>query len=157
FARVAVVLTAPREGGVTVGANGRLLRFRGVDLDNAQVLAGARDRERTPLNRCSVVDDDTQLEDALATSPPEAAVQLLDAGEMLIRAGGQTVKVAPRYLSDIVPFVSGVVYDGEASEASAELGADEARITAFGSQQVGGFDVATELPSMPRFLTVGGL
>src|SRR5215831_5635314 len=74
FARVAVVLTAPREGSVTIGALGRLLRYRGVDLDSAQVLAGVRDRDRASLGRCSVIDEETQLEDTLASSPPEAAV-----------------------------------------------------------------------------------
>jgi hypothetical protein len=160
FARLAVVLTAPRDGGVTVGAAGRLLRYRGVDLDSAQVLAGARDRERAPLGRCVLLDGEAQLEDALATSPPDAAVQMLDAGDVLVRVAGQTIKMSPRYVPDIVPFVSGVVYDAEVvSDGIIELGAgsrDEASISAFGGQQVGRFDTAAELPAMPRFVTVAG-
>lgn len=166
FARLAVVLTAPREGGVTVGAAGRLLRYRGVDLDSAQVLAGARDRERGPLG-CAVIDDEGQLEDALATSPPDAAVQMLDAGDVLVRVAGQTVKMSPRYVPDIVPFVSGVIYDGEMSadiELAASDGRDDARseaptealIAGFGGQQVGRFVTAAEVPSVPRFLSIGG-
>jgi len=163
FARLAVVLTAPRDGGVTVGAAARLLRYRGVDLDSAQVLAGARDRERGPLG-CAVLDDEAQLEDALATSPPDAAVQMLDAGDVLVRVAGQTVKMSPRYVPDIVPFVSGVVYDGEMS-ADAELAAgDEARneaqkeawIAGFGGQQVGRFVTAADVPSVPRFVSIAG-
>jgi hypothetical protein len=158
FARLAVVLTAAREGGMTVGAAGRLLRYRGVDLDSAQILAGTRDRERAPLGRCAVRDDEAQLEDALATSPPDTAVQMLDAGDVLVRIAGQTVKMAPRYVPDIVPFVAGVVYDAEvASESTAETGGhDEAWIEAFGGQQVGRFVTAAELPAMPRLLTVAG-
>jgi hypothetical protein len=163
FARLAVVLTAPRDGGVTVGAAGRLLRYRGVDLDSAQVLAGSRDRERAPLGRCAVLDDEAQLEDALATSPPDAAVQMLDAGDVLVRVAGQTVKMSPRYVPDIVPFVSGVVYDGEMSTDS-ELGSvggreeaqTEAWIAGFGGQQVGRFVTAAEVPAMPRFLSIAG-
>src|SRR5262249_27920975 len=104
FARLAGVPTAPPDRPVPVRAAGRLLRYRGVDLDSAQVLAGARDRERGPLG-CAILDDEAQLEDALATSPPDAAVQMLDAGDVLVRVAGQTVKMAPRYVPDIVPFV----------------------------------------------------
>jgi hypothetical protein len=160
FARLTVVMTAPRDGGVTVAAAGRLLRYRGVDLDGAQVLAGASDRERAPLGRCTIRDDEAQLEDALATAPPDAAVQMLDAGDLLVRVAGQTVKMSPRFVPDIVPFVSGVVYDGETSASDTfvdlDLSSRDAAVVAFGGQQIGGFVTAAEVPAMPRFLSVSG-
>ena len=161
FARMAVLMTAPRDGSVTVAAAGRLLRYRGVDLDGAQVLAGARDRERDPVGRCQVridKDDEAQLEDALATAPPDATVQMLDAGDVLVRLAGQTVKMSPRFVPDIVPFVSGVVYDGETSGSDAEidLGSRDAAVVAFGGQQVGSFAIAAEVPPVPRLMTLAG-
>src|SRR5262249_50886662 len=156
FGRLGVVLTAARDGSMTVGAVGRLLRYKGVDREGAQVLAGARDRDPsapTSIGRCGIVDDEARLDDALATAPPDAAVQMLDAGDLLVRVAGQTVKLAPRYVPEIVPFVSGVVY---ASEAQSFEGSDatggEAFIAAFGGQQVGRFVTPAGGPAAPRLL-----
>jgi hypothetical protein len=161
YARLAITLTVAREGPLTIGASGRLLRFRGVDAETAQVLAGspsaASDVSGPPQGRCAVIDDESVLDDALATSPPDAAVQMLDAGELLVHVAGQTVKLAPRYVPDIVPFVSGVVYDAELSalEPFAEA-PEEAYLAAFGGQQVGRFLAPAEVPPAPRLLSVEG-
>ena len=163
FARLALLMTAPRDGGVTVAAAGRLLRYRGVDLDAAQILAGTRDRERAAIGRCDVKidkDDEAQLEDALATAPADATVQMLDAGDLLVRLAGQTIKMSPRFVPDIVPFVSGVVYDGEVAAsdtfADLDLASRDAAVVAFGGQQVGGFVTAAEVPVMPRLVSLAG-
>jgi hypothetical protein len=162
YARLAITLTAAREGQLTIGTSGRMLRYRGVDVETAQVLAGspaaAGEISGPTLGRCALVDDEALLDDALATSPPDAAVQMLDAGELLIHVAGQTLKVAPRYVPDIVPFVSGVVYDAEVSalEPLAETARDDAYIAAFGGQQVGRFVVPAEVPPAPRLLSVDG-
>lgn len=121
YARLIITLTAARDGNVTIGTSARLLRYRGVDVDSAQVLAGTHAAERdlaSATGRCAVIDDEALLDDALATSPPDAFVQMLDAGELLINVAGQVVKLAPRYVPDIVPFVSGVVYDAEIASLS---------------------------------------
>lgn len=162
FARLAIVLTAAREGNVTIGTSARLLRYRGVDVDSAQVLAGtpaagsgSGDRELAgAAGRCVVLDEEALLNDALATAPPDASIQMLDAGELLVHVAGQTVKLAPRYVPDIVPFVSGVVYDAEIAALEPVDWPVESRdgafIAAFGGQQVGRFVAPAEVPAPPR-------
>lgn len=158
FGRLAVVLSVPRDGAVTVEAAARLLRYRGVDRDGAQILAGARDYDVDPMGACTLVDEEAILDDALATSPPDAAVQMLDAGELFVRVAGQALKVPPRYVPEMVPFVSGVVYESGdiALDPDAELGIRaEATISAYGGHEVGRFLAPAELPSMPHLLTIG--
>jgi hypothetical protein len=161
FARLAVVLTTARDGNDTVGAVGRLLRYRGVDRESAQVLAGAHERETAAsASACVQIDEEAQLDDALSASPPDAIVQMLDAGELVVRIAGQMVKMAPRYVPELVPFVSGVVYQSDvlAVDGSAELGGrDDAFIAASGGQQVGRFVTVADVPAAPRLLTVGGI
>jgi hypothetical protein len=176
YARLGITLTLAREGHVTIGTSARLLRYRGIDVESAQVLAGslatARDlapRER-PAGpeagpgdvRCGLMDDEALLQDALATSPPDAVVSMLDAGELLVHVAGQTLKIAPSYVPDIVPFVSGVVYDAEllALEPLADVGpegGEEAFVAAFGGPQIGRFMAPAEVPVAPRLLSVNGV
>lgn len=157
YGRLAITLTAAREGNVTIGTSARLLRYRGVDVDSAQVLAGTPAAERdlaAGLGRCAVLDDEALLDDALATAPPDASVQMLDAGELLVHVAGQTLKLAPRYVPDIVPFVSGVVYDAELAALEPVDWPAESRdgafIAAFGGQQIGRFVAPAEVPAPPR-------
>jgi hypothetical protein len=162
YGRLAITLTVAREGQFTIGTSARLLRYRGIDAESAQILAGspaaADDVAGPALGRCAVIDDEKLLDDALATSPPDAVVQMLDAGDLLLHVAGQTVKIAPRYVPDIVPFVSGVVYDAEISalEPHPESQRDDAYIAAFGGQQIGRFLVPAEVPAAPRLLAVDG-
>jgi hypothetical protein len=167
YARLAITLTTAREGNITIGTSARLLRYRGIDVESAQVLAGSPAAAREPLGAasggaaCSLIDDSALLDDALATSPPDAAVQMLDAGELLFHVAGKTVKIAPRYVPDIVPFVSGVVYDAELSTPADAPFLDaetpnEAYIAAFGGQHVGRFLAPAEVPSVPRLTSVTG-
>jgi hypothetical protein len=163
YARLSVVVTVAREGvgdgGGSVGTSARLLRYRGVDLESAQILAGAPDATRgagAAPGGCQVVDTDALLDDALATSPPDASVQMLDAGDLLVHVAGQTVKVSPRYVPEIIPFVSGVVYEAEAQavDPMAEVGRDEAFVAAFGGQQLGRFVAPAEMPAPARIMSV---
>jgi hypothetical protein len=162
YARLAITLTTAREGSVTIGTSARLLRYRGLDVESAQVLAGSPAAAREPAlvggGSCAVIDDEALLDDALATSPPDASVQMLDAGELFFQIAGQTVKIAPRYVPDIVPFVSGVVYDAELSALDAEAPGpgEDAYIAAFGGQHVGRFVAPAEVPAPPRVTAVFG-
>jgi hypothetical protein len=126
-------------------------------VESAQVLAGtpAAAREIGAGGACTLIDDEALLDDALATSPPDAAVQMLDAGELLIHVSGQTIRVAPRYVPEILPFVSGVVYETEA-QALDPLEGDDSFIAAFGGQQIGRFLAPAEVPATPRILSLNG-
>ncbi len=155
YARLSVVVTVPRDGAGSVGATARLLRYRGVDVESAQVLAGTpvAARQGGGGGSCALIDDEALLDDALATSPPDASVQMLDAGDLLVHVAGQTLKVSPRYVPEIVPFVSGVVYEAEAqsvdplTEGSSR---EESFVAAFGGQQIGRFVAPAEVPAPPR-------
>jgi hypothetical protein len=105
-----------------------------------------------PLGRCALVDQEADLEDALAAAPPDAVVQMLDAGEILVRLAGQSVKLSPRYVPDVLPFVSGVAYDSDAPAAAPLEPAfrEEALVTAFGGEEVGPFTATVEVPAVPH-------
>jgi hypothetical protein len=162
YARLAITLTSAREDNLTIGTSARLLRYRGVDLDSAQLLAGtsAAGREAAGVaGRCTALDEEALLDDALATAPPDATVQMLDAGELLVHVAGQMVKLSPRHVPDIVPFVTGVAYDAEIAPLEpvdwpgAGPGSDAregAFIAAFGGPQVGRFVAPAEVPAAPR-------
>jgi hypothetical protein len=161
YARLSLTLTAPREGQLTIGTTARLLRYRGIDVETAQVLAGsptaAGDVAGPALGRCEIIDDEILLNDALATSPPDATVHMLDAGELLIHVAGQTLRVAPRHVPEIIPFVTGVVYDAElAAIEPLEAPRGDAYVAAYGGQDVGRFLAPAEVPAAPRLLAVDG-
>jgi hypothetical protein len=154
FGRLSIVLAAS-DDGATVSAVGRLLRYRNLDVDSAQILAGAGGRARAeaaPLGSCALVDDDARLEEALAAASPDSAVQLLDAGEVTIRVAGQAVRMAPRWVPEILPFVSGVMYktSGEATALPAARATEEALVSAFGGEDVGAFVARAAVPPAPR-------
>lgn len=158
YARLAITLTVAREGNMTIGTTGRLLRYRGVDVETAQMLAGSPALGGDALGRCALIDDEALLDDALATSPPDAAVQMLDAGELVVHVAGQTLKISPRYVPELVPFVSGAIYDGEVSaiEPLVDTPRDDAYIAAFGGQHIGRFLAPAEMPAAPRLISFEG-
>lgn len=162
FARLRITLTVPRDGDPALATEARLLRFRDLDADSAQILAGATvpSLESLAVGRCVRVDGEDLLEDALATSSPDAQVAMLDAGELVIRAGARTVRMAPRYVPEVLPFVSGVVYESDASGQGAlpppEVRAgDEAFVSAYGGEDVGRFDAVAAIPGAPHIASIG--
>src|SRR5262245_43783374 len=64
FARLSIVVTAPHDGAATIGASARLLRYRGIDVESAQVLAGTPSAARDSSSGgggCGLVDDEALL------------------------------------------------------------------------------------------------
>jgi hypothetical protein len=141
YGRLSILLGA--DGAISAG--GRLVRYRNLDADRARVLAGVGD---APGAGCTLVDDEVRLDEALAETPPEAVVQLLDAGELTMRIAGETVRMQPRYVPDIVPFVSGVMYRSEL--LSHDAATEDAWVTAAGGEQVGQFTARAAVPPVPR-------
>lgn len=162
FARLRITLSVTRDGQTALASEARLLRFRDVDPESAGVLAGASvpSLDELPLGRCVRVDGDQLLAEALAGSSPDAAVAMLDAGEVVVRAGDRAVRLTPRYVPEVVPFVSGVEYEAEEDTIgrlpplSLRAG-DEAFVSAFGGQDVGRFDATATIPSVPRVVAAG--
>ena len=152
----------PHEGEPAIAAEAWLLRHRDIDADNARVLAGATtpSTDRMPEDRCTVVRRDSLLDGALAVASADSRVQLLDAGELVIQAAGRTMRLVPRYMPDIMPFVVGVLYDAESVPAAVDVplelsGGGSALVSAFGGEDVGHFDVPVDIPAPPR-LTLAG-
>lgn len=163
FARLRITLTIPREGDPAIATEARLLRYRDLDADSAQVLAGATapSFDALPPGRCVRVDGEALLEDTLGTTSPDAAIEMLDAGDLVIRMGARTVRMLPRYAPQPLPFVSGVVYESDASGRDVlppvEVNAgDEAFVSAYGGDDVGRFDAIASVPAPARFVAVDG-
>jgi hypothetical protein len=165
YARVRVDVSLPREGEPTVTTEARFLRVTDLDPEAAQVLAGASEvlPELLPLGRCVRVSADRLVDDALASASPDAQVTLLDAGDLVVQAAGRPDRLTPRFLPEIVPLVSGVWYEAEASDpASAppiSVAGDDAyvQVTGFGGHDIGRFDSSVRLPPAPVVSRIGGV
>lgn len=162
FARLRVVVTIPRDGDATLYTEARLLRFRELDAETAQVLAGAvtPPLEAIVPGRCVRVDQEALLDDALASASPDAWVRMLDAGDLVVSAAGRAVRMFPSWVPEVVPFVSGVEYEADALAAALppELRpGEEAIASAYGGPDVGRFDAQVEIPAAPRLVSWGAL
>jgi hypothetical protein len=156
--QVQVTLTLPREAPPVVTTSARLLRWRDLDGVSAVALAGETAPVLAP-GQCAVTDAEGLLEDALSATTPDSNVQLLDAGEIMVTAAGRSMRLLPRYQPEIVPFVSGVVYDVEplsADDLVPELVAGDVFVSAFGGEDVARFDTAASLPALPRLVSIDG-
>lgn len=156
---VRVSLTSPVVGGSTLTAEARLLEVRDIDVEAAQVLVGASTVVPIPKDACTVTRWDNLLDQAV--NEMAGAVQMLDAGEVVVRARGHIIELTPRYVPEILPFVSGAAYE---QETASELGlasdmpiGDEAIVSAFGGEDVMRFDAVARIPTAPRLMSINGL
>ena len=163
FARVHVDVSLPREGDGTVTTEARFLRVTDLDVEAAQVLAGASQLppELLPVGKCVRTSMDRLVDDALASASPDAQVTMLDAGDLAVQAAGRQDHLAPRFLPELVPFVTGVWYDSETPSlagAPVYVGDDSyVQVTGFGGHDIGRFDTSLRLPQVPLVKRVGGV
>jgi len=159
-AQLSLTVAVPRLGEPTLSTDAFFYRYRDLDGGAAHVIAGARrpTLDNLPLGQCQLVDPGTLYEDALSTTSRESALELLDAGELLTRAGGLVNRTVPRYEPRALSFVWGVDYPPEVTDAR-DVSSVEPRTSvyasAFGGENVGHFDVQTHLPELPLLLRVG--
>ncbi|MBI4509813.1 MAG: hypothetical protein HY698_09250 [Deltaproteobacteria bacterium] len=159
---IQVVLTVPRAGDASISTEARLFRFRDVDVEGAQVLAGATSPSllRLPPGACVRVDGEALLSDVLARASSDTTVEMLDAGELMVRAAGGTVRLLPRYVPEIVPLVSGVLYESEGADPLAsppDVGLAEVLVSSLGGPDIGRFDTLAEFPPVPRITSLNGV
>ncbi len=163
FARVRLDIALPREGEPTVSTEARFLRVTDMDLEAAQVLAGATapPAEMVPAGRCARFSAERLVDDALASASPDAQVLMLDAGDVAVLAAGRPERLSPRYIPEVIPFVSGVLYEsnvGLAASSSLLVGDDaEVQVSGFGGHDVGRFDTQVVLPPAPVMTRVAGV
>ncbi|MBI4705748.1 MAG: hypothetical protein HY744_32040 [Deltaproteobacteria bacterium] len=95
---------------------------------------------------------------AAQVPPPEAAagsIELLDVGDMVLRAGASTTPLAARAFPDVGEIVSGVVYTSRDDSAELPVGTTYLFETS-GSALVEGFSMQLEAPDAPEGLGVAG-
>jgi hypothetical protein len=162
FARVLVDVALPRDGEPSVASQARFVRVTDMDVEAAQVLAGATavPAELLPAGRCVRLSTERLVDDALNTASPDAQVNMMDAGDLVVLAAGRPDRLAPRYMPEIIPFVSGVGYASESPATSAPLDLSddaEVQVSGFGGPDVARFDTSVRLPSAPVITAVGGI
>lgn len=158
--RVAVRLSLPRGGDPQVTASAVFVRFAGIDADAAARLAGAEVPVELAPGRCARVSTDVLIEDALDAATPDAKVVMLDAGDLAVRAAGRLDRLTPRWMPELLPFVSGVTYADEGGAVPGMPGwgdGDEVTVSGFGGAGVGPFDASLAVPPLPRVAVVGGV
>jgi hypothetical protein len=142
-----------RFGALSVAV--RFLRLADMDPESAQVITGQVVWSETIApGRCVRVTDERLVEAALETATADAHVGLLDAGDLIVNVAGQSDRLVPRWMPEVLPFVSGVFYRSQSELASLESG--EVQVSGFGGPEVGRFDVSAALPPIPALLGIGG-
>lgn len=159
FGRVTVSLTVGPTTEPALKVEARLVRFRDLDPLRAEILAGARlpALELEPLGRCAVLDPDAFLDEALAQAPADAAVQRLEAGDLVVSVAGRALRVEPRFEADVLPLVSGVTYasDGDVFLPPEATAGGEAYVSASGGEDVGRCEAIVDVAPVPRLQTIG--
>jgi hypothetical protein len=134
-------------GEGTVGRTHVSARFvrvsGGIDQRTAERVVGSARLEQDAAVGCS-----WQQAPATATPNAEGSIELLDVGEIVVRAGTRALPLAARAFPDVGDLVSGVVYTSR--DHSSELPeASTYSIETSGSPLVEGFSVQVEAPSTP--------
>src|SRR5688500_394323 len=104
FARLALTVTAPRDAPARVEASARLLRYLATDLDSAQILSGSASRavaDPLAVGRCQLVDQQILVDETLTRMSADAAVEMLDAGDLVFRIGAYALVLAPTYQPEL--------------------------------------------------------
>ena len=147
LARVRVVVEA-NASDPHVALEAAFLRYHALSPADAALIAGAP-RWATPVpGRCVTEDDDASLDRVLEAASPEADVALLDAGELVVDTDVGGLRVAPRYLPELLPFVAGVTYASRAPAGFAGSGG-EITLGGTGGGELARFEVSAALPASP--------
>lgn len=164
YARVRVDVSLPREGDAAVTTEARFLRVSDLDLESAQILAGASalPAELLPAGRCVRSSADRLVDDALASASPDAQVTMLDAGDLVVQAAGRPDRLSPRFVPEVVPLVTGVWYESEGIDAGGAppvYVSDDSyvQVSGFGGHDIARFDSSVRLPSPPVIERIGGV
>lgn len=151
-ARARVVIEVDSAGRAQALADVRFLRYREIDPQTADVLAGSLPRANLVMNRCRVTGPDERLADALSSLPERAVLHHLDAGELVVNAAGGAASMVPLEIPALVPYVTGIEYAPAWVEHGLEPGfaeESEVAVIGFGGDEVGPFEISARLPPLP--------
>lgn len=164
--RVGVVQLVHSEGHKG-SSSGRLLvnaAFVGADgLDRqavARVLGLPIIPDAAEFEAAQCVVTTSSVASAMAEAGGTPALELLDAGDVTLRVGTESIAVPSQFFPDVVSSIAGVTYeatvrDRRALPTLAPRGG-RATVAASGSLDVGGFEVSVQVPSRLRIVEVGG-
>lgn len=164
---IGVVQLVHTEGHRLRGASSRLLvnaafvRTDGLDRTAVARVLGLPDiPDATEFESAQCTVTTTSVATAMEEAGGAPAIELLDAGDLELRAGPETVAVPSQYFPDVVSSIAGVTYEATIRSRRAlptESGQPQrATISAAGSVDVGAFDVSVPVPGRLRVVEVGG-
>lgn len=79
-------------------------------------------------------------------------VDLLEAGDLVVKAGSVNVKLSPRHFPGLLPFISGVVYGEVQSDQSENT--SQIDIQSAGGSSVGSFNTNLMSPTLPQLTKI---
>ena len=135
---------------VRYSAMGReqVVRLLALPVDPAHDLPG--------LDRCQVHDLSIDLaEDAAMETEEQGFIELMEAGDLQVKAQGRTVTLLPRHFPGLLPFISGVIY-GEAQTTLLSGTTHRVDTSTQGGESVGAFAARVESPRLPALTGLAG-
>lgn len=147
----AVVLVERLEGREAshTSISAKFMRFAATaDADVAEQAVGSR--LELPAPDACVVTSPAEVD---APADLDGTIELLDVGDVTVRAGGSVLELAPRAFPDVGDLVSGVFYTSR--DTAAELpGGAPYLLEGSGSSTFERFAIDVEAPSVPRDVLV---
>ncbi len=140
------------DGATQTNVSAKFMRLSGAaDPEAAERIVGSR-LDLPPTGDCVVLTDEDADGSAIASL---GSIELLDVGDVTLRAGGSPLALAPRAFPDVGALVSGVVYTSR--DAQTELPAPATYVLeTTGSQALDAFALEAEAPSAPEDVRIAG-
>jgi hypothetical protein len=147
---VRVELSYTRAGVTPVAydAQAHFVRYRAFDPASVPTILGLPDFDGLPLDGCKASDGTAALDEALATDPARAPMEvaLLDAGRLEVRGPVDRAALLPHHYPELVPFVSGTVYGGDDTRPVALALGQLYTVSSDGGEEVGPFNASVLAP-----------
>ena len=146
-------------GSALLTATAQFVRYSAMDREQVvRLLALPLDpsHDLPGLDRCQTYDLSIDLaEDAAMETEEQGYVELMEAGDLEVRAQGRTVTLLPRHFPGLLPFISGVVY-GEAQTTLLSGDTHLVDTSSYGGESVGGFAAKVDSPKLPTLTRLAG-
>lgn len=141
-----------RHGAALMTSSAQFVRYSDMQHDQvARLLALPLNpqRELPDVDRCEIFDLSIDLADHAAQETEEQGyIELLEAGDLQVKAQDQTISMLPRHFPGLLPFISGVTY-GESQTTLLSGEANFVEMRSSGGESVGPFTVRLGSPRLP--------
>ncbi len=156
FGFVTVVVRADPgpQGTVRLNTRAHFVAHEGLARDETLAMLGLPPLLRlAPAGHCEVVRQ--RLDAFRPGAVGDAWIELLDAGDIGVLAGARSVLLDSRSFPDVLPFMSGLTYEG-VTRIPAAPGEPLVTLSATGGGDVGRFEVTLRAPPSFRFTALAG-